>query len=128
MVVGDVAFGKTEVILRAVFLTAKSNIQSVILVPTTILSRQHFNNFFKRLSIFDIKVSEVSRLIPKKEKENIFTEFSDGKIDLLIGTQALLSDKLKFNKLGLIIYDEEQKLGTIQKESVYNLLRFGTDC
>ncbi len=116
LIVGDVAFGKTEVILRAIFLAAKSNLQSVVLVPTTILSRQHYNNFNKRLSIFGIKVAEVSRLITTKKKKEIFEKCNDGDIDVLIGTHALLNDKLQFRKLGLIIYDEEQKLGTIQKE------------
>ena len=116
LIVGDVAFGKTEVILRAIFLAAKSKLQSVVLVPTTILARQHFNNFKKRLAIFGIEVSQVSRLISLNEKKEIFDNCYKGKIDVLVGTHALLSDKLKFNKLGLIIYDEEQKLGTIQKE------------
>ncbi len=116
LIVGDVAFGKTEVILRAIFLASKSNLQSVVLVPTTILSRQHFINFKKRLSIFGINIAEISRLVSAKEKKQVFEKCNDGKIDVLIGTHALLNDKLKFNKLGLIIYDEEQKLGTIQKE------------
>ncbi len=116
LIVGDVAFGKTEVILRAIFLAAKSKLQSVVLVPTTILSRQHYNNFTKRLSIFNIKVAEVSRLISNNQKKEIFEKCNSGNIDVLIGTHALLNDKLQFNKLGLIIYDEEQKLGTIQKE------------
>ncbi len=116
LIVGDVAFGKTEVILRAIFLAAKSNLQSVVLVPTTILSRQHYNNFSKRLSIFGIKIEEVSRLIPINKKQETFEKCNNGNIDVLIGTHALLNDKLKFHKLGLIIYDEEQKLGTIQKE------------
>ena len=66
--------------------------------------------------MFDIKVAEVSRLISQKEKNEIYKECAEGNIDILIGTHALLTDKLSFKKLGLIIYDEEQKLGTIQKE------------
>ncbi len=116
LIVGDVAFGKTEVILRAIFLAAKSNLQSVVLVPTTILSRQHFINFKKRLSIFGINIAEISRLVSLKDKKEIFEECNNGNIDVLVGTHALLNDKLKFNRLGLIVYDEEQKLGTIQKE------------
>ncbi len=116
LIVGDVAFGKTEVILRAIFLVAKSNLQSVVLVPTTILSRQHFINFKKRLSIFGIKIAEISRLVSLKDKKEIFEECNNGNIDVLVGTHALLNDKLKFSRLGLIVYDEEQKLGTIQKE------------
>ncbi len=116
LIVGDVAFGKTEVILRAIFLAAKSNLQSVVLVPTTILSRQHFINFKKRLSIFGINIAEISRLVSLKDKKEIYEECNNGKIDVLVGTHALLNDKLKFSRLGLIVYDEEQKLGTIQKE------------
>ncbi len=116
LIVGDVAFGKTEVIIRALFLAAKSKVQSIVFVPTTLLSRQHFNNFKKRFSIFNIKIAEISRLISNKEKLEIFNDCADGKIDIIIGTHALLSDKLTFKKLGLIIYDEEQKLGTLQKE------------
>jgi len=116
LIVGDVAFGKTEVIIRALFLAAKSNIQSIVFVPTTLLSRQHYNNFLKRFSLFNITIAEVSRLITQKEKKQIIDDCIKGKIDILIGTHALLSDKLSFKNLGLIIYDEEQKLGTLQKE------------
>ena len=116
LIVGDVAFGKTEVIIRALFLAAKSNIQSIVFVPTTLLSRQHYNNFLKRFSPFNINIAEISRLIKTKEKKQIFDDCAEGKIDVLIGTHSLLSDKLSFKNLGLIIYDEEQKLGTLQKE------------
>ena len=116
LIVGDVAFGKTEVIIRAVFLAAKSKIQSLVLVPTTLLSRQHFNNFSNRLIPFGIKVGEISRLVPAKEKLKIISSLKEGTIDVIIGTHALLSNKIHFKKLGLIIYDEEQKLGTQQKE------------
>ena len=116
LIVGDVAFGKTEIIIRAVFLAAKSNIQSLVLVPTTLLSRQHFTNFTKRLTPFKIKIVEISRLITNKEREKIYESLSNGSVDVLIGTHAVLNDKVKFKKLGLIIYDEEQKLGTLQKE------------
>ena len=68
------------------------------------------------MSLFNINIAEVSRLVSQKEKKQIFTDCAEGKIDILIGTHALLSDKLKFKNLGLIIYDEEQKLGTLQKE------------
>ncbi len=116
LIVGDVAFGKTEVIIRALFLAAKSNIQSIVFVPTTLLSRQHYDNFLKRFKLFNINIAEISRLIKQKEKKEIFNQCAEGKIDILIGTHALLSDKLIFKNLGLIIYDEEQKLGTLQKE------------
>ena len=85
-------------------------------MPTTLLSRQHYNNFLKRFNIFNINIAEVSRLVSQKDKKQIFSDCAEGKIDILIGTHALLSDKLSFKNLGLIIYDEEQKLGTLQKE------------
>ena len=72
LIVGDVAFGKTEVIIRALFLAAKSNVQSIVFVPTTLLSRQHYNNFLKRFSLFNINIAEVSRLVSPKEKKQIF--------------------------------------------------------
>ena len=121
LIVGDVAYGKTEVIIRAMFLAAKSNIQSIVIVPTTLLSRQHYENFAKRFEIFNIKVEEVSRLISQKEKNRIFDEFKKGNIQILVGTHALLSDKLEFKKLGLIIYDEEQRFGTLQKEKLKSI-------
>ena len=93
LIVGDVAFGKTEVIIRALFLAAKSKVQSIVFVPTTLLSRQHYNNFIKRFNLFDIKVAEVSRLISQRKNE-IYKECAEGNIDILIGTHALLSDKL----------------------------------
>ena len=97
------AFGKTEVIIRAVYLAAKSKIQSLVLVPTTLLSRQHFNNFSNRLIPFGIKVGEISRLVPTKKKLEIISSLNEGTIDVIIGTHALLNNKIHFKKLGLII-------------------------
>ena len=91
LIVGDVAYGKTEVIIRAMFLAAKSNTQSIVIVPTTLLSRQHYENFSKRFEIFNIKIAEVSRLISQKEKYKIIAEFKKGNIQ-----------DLKFNWLGII--------------------------
>ena len=116
LIVGDVAFGKTEVILRSVYLASKSSVQSLILVPTTLLSRQHYINFKNRLSPFGIKVEEISRMISFKQKKAIINKLINGSIDVIIGTHALLSETIKFKKLGLIVYDEEQKFGTKQKE------------
>jgi transcription-repair coupling factor (superfamily II helicase) len=118
LIVGDVAFGKTEVIIRAVYLASKSNLQSIILVPTTLLSKQHYENFTKRFKPFGIKVRQVSRFVSHKDKLNIINEIKEGSIQVIVGTHALLSDKISFKKLGLIIYDEEQKLGTQQKEKL----------
>ena len=118
LIVGDVAFGKTEVIIRAIYLAARSNLQSIVLVPTTLLSRQHFENFTKRFMPFGIKVSQISRFVPDKEKFEIYDSIKNGSTQVIVGTHALLSDKIFFKKLGLIIYDEEQKFGTQQKEKL----------
>ncbi len=118
LIVGDVAYGKTEIIIRAIFLAAKSNIQSVVLVPTTLLSKQHFENFQKRFSLFNINIEQISRLVSSKKRNDIFKKCEIGEIDVLIGTHSLLNDKLLFKNLGLIVYDEEQKLGTLQKEKL----------
>ena len=118
LIVGDVAFGKTEVIIRAVYLASKSNLQSIVLVPTTLLSKQHYENFSKRFDPFGIKVSQISRFVTNKEKLSIYEKITKGETQIVVGTHALLSDKISFRKLGLIIYDEEQKLGTQQKEKL----------
>ena len=118
LIVGDVAFGKTEVIIRAIYLAAKSNLQSIVLVPTTLLSRQHFENFTNRFKPFGITVSQISRFVPGKEKFEIYNSLKNGSTQVLVGTHALLNDKIFFKKLGLIIYDEEQKFGTHQKEKL----------
>ena len=118
LIVGDVAFGKTEVIIRAIYLAAKSNLQSIVLVPTTLLARQHYQNFSKRFEPFDISVSQISRFVSNKDKLKIYESIKDGSAQIIIGTHALLNDKISFKKLGLIIYDEEQKLGTQQKEKL----------
>ena len=118
LIVGDVAFGKTEVIIRALFLAVKSNLQCIVLVPTTLLARQHFENFKNRFKPFDINVKQISRFISNKEKLETFEFIKDGSAQIIVGTHALLNDKINFKNLGLIIYDEEQKLGTKQKEKL----------
>ena len=118
LIVGDVAFGKTEVIIRAIYLASKSNLQSIVLVPTTLLAKQHYENFSKRFETFGINVSQISRFTSNKKKLLIYDEIKNGKSQIIVGTHALLNDKIIFNKLGLIVYDEEQKLGTQQKEKL----------
>ena len=118
LIVGDVAFGKTEVIIRAVYLASKSNLQSIVLVPTTLLAKQHYENFTNRFATFGISVRQISRFVSNKDKLKIYSEISNGQADIIVGTHALLNNKILFNKLGLIIYDEEQKLGTQQKEKL----------
>ena len=121
LIVGDVAYGKSELIIRAVFLIAKSSLQSLILVPTTLLARQHFYNFNKRFNLFNIKIKQLSRLVSVKERNETINEIKSGKIDCVIGTHALLSEKITFKNLGLIVVDEEQHFGVIAKEKLKNL-------
>ena len=118
LIVGDVAFGKTEVIIRALFLAVKSNLQCIVLVPTTLLAKQHYENFLNRFMPFGISVKQISRFVSNKNKLEIYENIKDGSAQIIVGTHALLNDKINFNKLGLIIYDEEQKLGTQQKEKL----------
>jgi len=121
LIVGDVAFGKTEVIIRALFLAVRSGLQCIVLVPTTLLARQHYNNFTQRFNPFGITVKQISRFIPNKDKLDIYDNIKDGSANIIVGTHALLNDKINFKKLGLIIYDEEQKLGTQQKEKLKDI-------
>ena len=118
LIVGDVAYGKSEIIIRAIFLVARSSLQSLILVPTTLLARQHFNNFSKRLLSFGINVKQLSRLVSNKDKIEAIDELKSGKVNCIIGTHALLSENIKFNNLGLIVIDEEQHFGVRAKEKL----------
>ena len=121
LIVGDVAYGKTEVIIRALFLAVRSNLQCIVLVPTTLLAKQHYENFSKRFESFGISTYQISRFVTNKNKEEIYKKIENGSAQILVGTHALLNDKINFKKLGLIIYDEEQKLGTKQKEKLKNV-------
>ncbi len=116
LVCGDTGFGKTEVALRAAFRAVVNGKQVVLLAPTTILARQHYNLFSSRMDPFGIKVSLLTSQISLKERRELFKAMSDGKIDVVIGTHSLLNQKLRFNDLGLVIIDEEQRFGTKQKD------------
>ncbi|WP_448376125.1 DEAD/DEAH box helicase [Fervidobacterium sp.] len=115
LLVGDAGYGKTEVAIRAIFRTIVSGKQAVLLAPTTILAKQHFDNISERFAPFGINVALLNRFTTKKEKENILEDVRTGKIDLLIGTHSVLRD-IKFADLGLVVIDEEQKFGVEQKE------------
>jgi transcription-repair coupling factor (superfamily II helicase) len=121
LVCGDVGFGKTEVAMRAAFLIASAGRQIVLLAPTTILVSQHYKNFTKRFESFGIEICQLSRFISKKQLEQNIKEISSGKIKLIIATHAVLSSKIKFHNLGLIIVDEEQHFGVRQKEFLKSL-------
>lgn len=118
LICGDVGFGKTEVAMRAAFKAVVSGKQVAILVPTTILALQHYQTFSKRLDAFGVTCDYINRFKSTKEKKEIFERVGNGKIDLLIGTHAILNKDLKFKDLGLLIIDEEQKFGVSAKEKL----------
>jgi transcription-repair coupling factor (superfamily II helicase) len=118
LVCGDVGFGKTEVGIRAAFKTVGDSKQAAILVPTTILAFQHYNTFKDRLKDFPCTVDYVNRFKSAKEKKETLKKLEEGKIDIIIGTHALLGKDVKFKDLGLLIIDEEQKFGVASKEKL----------
>jgi transcription-repair coupling factor (superfamily II helicase) len=121
LVCGDVGFGKTEVAIRAAFKAAVDGKQVAILVPTTILAYQHFQNFKERLKDFACTVDYLNRFKSSKEKKETLLQLESGKIDIIIGTHALLGKDVKFKNLGLLVIDEEQKFGVGAKEKIKNL-------
>ncbi len=115
---GDVGYGKTEVAFRAIFKAIMSNKQVMLLCPTTILSQQHFNNAIERFKGFEANIELLNRFIPVSKQNKIIKDFSEGKVDLLIGTHRILSDDIKPKNLGLLIIDEEQRFGVKHKEKI----------
>jgi transcription-repair coupling factor (superfamily II helicase) len=113
---GDVGYGKTEVAMRAAFKAVQDGKQVAVLTPTTILSFQHFETFKKRFAQFPINIEMISRFRTAKEQKDIVARVETGKIDILIGTHRLLSKDIKFQDLGLLIVDEEQRFGVRHKE------------
>jgi transcription-repair coupling factor (superfamily II helicase) len=126
LICGDVGFGKTEIALRAAFKAVMDGKQVVMLVPTTILCYQHYNSFRRRLEKFPIKVEMLSRFVSAKKREAISEELKNGKVDIVIGTHAVLNVVKSAKNLGLLIIDEEQKFGVRQKERI-KLLKAGID-
>ncbi len=121
LICGDVGFGKTEIAIRAAFKAILAGKQVAVLVPTTILALQHAQTFRERLKEFDVAVEYINRFRTAKEKTQIYKSLEAGKIDLLIGTQAILNKRVKFKDLGLLIIDEEQKFGVGAKEKLRNI-------
>ncbi|WP_457639975.1 transcription-repair coupling factor [Persephonella sp.] len=121
VVCGDVGFGKTEVALRATFISVFNGKQVAVLTPTTVLSFQHYKNFKKRLHPFGIKVENLSRLKSKKEIQQILEKLKNGEIDVVIGTHRLLQDDVEFKDLGLLVIDEEHRFGVRAKEKIRQL-------
>ncbi|MBL7682428.1 MAG: transcription-repair coupling factor [Flavipsychrobacter sp.] len=121
LVCGDVGFGKTEIAIRAAFKTVGDSKQAAILVPTTILAFQHFQTLKERLRDFPCNVDYVNRFKSTKEKKETLKKLEEGKIDIIIGTHAILGKDVKFKDLGLLIIDEEQKFGVAAKEKLRQL-------
>ena len=118
---GDVGYGKTEVAMRAAFKAVQDGKQVAVLTPTTVLSFQHFESFKRRFANFPVKVEMLSRFRTAKEKTVIVEQAEQGKIDVLIGTHAILAKNLKFQDLGLLVVDEEQRFGVRHKERLKSL-------
>ncbi|QJB68167.1 transcription-repair coupling factor [Parasphingorhabdus halotolerans] len=116
LVCGDVGFGKTEVAMRAAFAAAMAGMQVAIIAPTTLLARQHFSNFEERFRPFPLKIGRLSRLVPQAEAKKTREGLTTGDVDIVIGTHALISKSIEFQRLGLIIIDEEQRFGVTHKE------------
>ena len=121
LICGDVGFGKTEVALRASFIAASSEknaVQVAVIAPTTLLCKQHYNLFKERFKYTGLNVATISRLTKPSENKKTREALETGRVDIIIGTHALLSDKVKFKNLGLLIVDEEQRFGVKQKEKL----------
>ncbi|HET9902413.1 MAG TPA: transcription-repair coupling factor, partial [Xanthobacteraceae bacterium] len=121
LVCGDVGFGKTEVALRAAFIAAMNGKQVAVVVPTTLLARQHTKTFTDRFRSFPVKIAQASRLVSAAELRDVKKGLADGTIDIVIGTHALLGKSMRFKDLGLIIVDEEQHFGVAHKERLKQL-------
>ena len=121
LVCGDVGFGKTEVALRAAFVAAMNGQQVAVVAPTTLLARQHFENFSNRFKGFPLKVGRLSRLVSAKEMKETREGLETGQVDIVVGTHAILSKQTKFKELGLVIVDEEQRFGVTHKEKLKQL-------
>ncbi|MCC9972290.1 transcription-repair coupling factor, partial [Streptococcus agalactiae] len=121
LLVGDVGFGKTEVAMRAAFKAVNDHKQVAVLVPTTVLAQQHFENFKERFSNYPVTVDVLSRFRSKKEQTDTLKRLSKGQVDIIIGTHRLLSQDVVFSDLGLIVIDEEQRFGVKHKEKLKEL-------
>jgi transcription-repair coupling factor (superfamily II helicase) len=121
LICGDVGFGKTEVALRAAFIAAMSGAQVAVVVPTTLLSRQHFRTFSERFAGLPVKVAQLSRMVAAKEANEVRRGLASGDVNIVIGTHALLSKSIHFSDLALLVVDEEQHFGVAHKERLKQL-------
>ncbi len=118
IVCGDVGFGKTEVCMRAAFVAANGGSQVAVLVPTTLLAQQHYQNFLDRFADWPIRITSLTRFTAKKSLDAALRQISEGKIDIVIGTHKLLSEAIEYRNLGLVIVDEEHRFGVRHKEKL----------
>ncbi|MGZ5051221.1 MAG: transcription-repair coupling factor [Methylobacter sp.] len=116
VICGDVGFGKTEVSMRAAFIAVQNGKQVAVLVPTTLLAQQHYQNFRDRFADWPVRVEVMSRFVTPKQQKEIADDLEQGKVDIVIGTHKLLSKDIKYKTLGLVIIDEEHRFGVTQKE------------
>jgi len=121
LVCGDVGFGKTEVAMRAAFVAVQDSRQVALLVPTTLLAQQHYQNFCDRFADWPVRIEMLSRFRSGKQQDSTLRGLADGSIDIVIGTHKLLQPAVKFRNLGLLIIDEEHRFGVRQKEAIKNL-------
>ncbi len=121
LVCGDVGFGKTEVALRTAFVAAMAGQQVAVVVPTTLLARQHYRAFAERFNGFSLTVRQLSRFVDAKEARETKEGLADGSVDIVVGTHALLSEGISFKRLGLVVVDEEQHFGVTHKERLKSL-------
>ncbi len=121
LVCGDVGFGKTEVAMRAAFIAVQAGKQVAVLVPTTLLAQQHFENFRDRFADWPVQVEVLSRFRTAKEQKEVLQRLAEGKVDILIGTHKVLQKEVQFDDLGLLIVDEEHRFGVRQKEAIKSL-------
>ncbi|MFA5583063.1 MAG: transcription-repair coupling factor, partial [Bacteriovoracaceae bacterium] len=126
LVCGDVGFGKTEVAMRAAMKAVLDKKQVIVLVPTTVLALQHYHSFKKRFANFPVNIDFISRFKTPKEKQKTLLNVSEGRVDILIGTHAVLSESVKYHDLGLLIIDEEHRFGVGHKEKL-KTLKTGVD-
>jgi len=121
LVCGDVGFGKTEVAMHAAFVAAMAGEQVAVVVPTTLLARQHYRGFAERFAGFPLTVRQLSRFVDAKEAAETKAALAEGTVDIVVGTHALLAESISFKRLGLVIVDEEQHFGVVHKERLKNL-------
>jgi len=121
LVCGDVGFGKTEVAMRAAFVAAMAGEQVAVVVPTTLLARQHFRSFAERFAGFPLTIRQLSRFVDAREAKETRAALAEGAVDIVVGTHALLAESISFKRLGLVVVDEEQHFGVVHKERLKNL-------